>query len=102
MPVKTFAPNPWGLYDAHGNVWEWCRDWYGELWELGTEPVTDPEGPIDGKGRPRVVRGGCWDYAPESCRSAYRFSIEPNVRTAAIGFRPILVRLPPTSPRSDS
>jgi formylglycine-generating enzyme required for sulfatase activity len=80
-PVKSYQPNDWGLYDMHGNVWEWCADWYSDKLLGGT----DPTGPNTGSGR--VVRGGSWDYGREWCRSAYRAWIAPDVRSARLGFR---------------
>ncbi|MBQ7252407.1 MAG: formylglycine-generating enzyme family protein [Kiritimatiellae bacterium] len=71
--VGTYKPNAWGLYDFHGNVWEWCLDWYQE--HLGTDPVTDPEGPVPAKGEKpvqRVYRGGGWKSTAQNCRSANR------------------------------
>jgi formylglycine-generating enzyme required for sulfatase activity len=61
------------LYDFHGNVWEWCLDWYAE--HLGTEPATDPVGLVPGKGEKpaqRVYRGGGWKSTAQNCRSANR------------------------------
>ena len=81
-PVKGRAPNPGGLYDMHGNVWEWCGDWFGPY---SAGPVTDPPGP-DG-GVVRVLRGGsCWKVA-DGCRSAFRNRYLPEVRNGFVGFR---------------
>ncbi|MBO7390923.1 MAG: SUMF1/EgtB/PvdO family nonheme iron enzyme, partial [Verrucomicrobia bacterium] len=64
--VGLKEPNAWGFYDMHGNVWEWCRD-YWQREDISTEPVTDPTGPD--KGSERVMRGGSWWYPAASCRS---------------------------------
>jgi formylglycine-generating enzyme required for sulfatase activity len=93
-PVGEKRPNAWGLHDCHGNVWEWCSDWFGEY---GAEPwpgkfrwARDPQGPADGPGR--VLRGGSWNYNPEYCRSALRFSpaLVPTGPFSSIGFRAAL------------
>jgi formylglycine-generating enzyme required for sulfatase activity len=81
-PVGEKLPNGWGLYDMHGNVSEWCADWYGEYPK--TE-VTDPPGPS--KGSSRVRRGGCWIIVAANCRSAIRFWDAPDYRSLALGFR---------------
>ena len=80
--VGQKAPNAWGLYDTHGNVWEWCWDWYGG-YSGGT--VTDPAGPTSGS--LRVCRGGGWDGGARSCRSADRGRIDPGDRIFLLGFR---------------
>ena len=67
-PVGALGANPWGLYDMHGNVWEWCLDWYAE--NLGTSAVTDPKGASSGT--QRIVRSGAWECASYNCRSARR------------------------------
>ena len=79
--VGLKKPNPWGLYDMHGNVWEWCSDWYDEKLSGGTDPV-GPDG-----GSFRVLRGGSWGYFPGSCRSASRSRGGPSVRNYGLGFR---------------
>ena len=75
-------PNAWGLYDCHGNVWEWCLDWNATL---TTSSATDPAGASSGSAR--VVRGGNWISTPRNCRSAQRSSYAPSLRHNGIGFR---------------
>ncbi|MEW5736568.1 MAG: SUMF1/EgtB/PvdO family nonheme iron enzyme [Thermodesulfobacteriota bacterium] len=81
VPVGIFPPNDWGLYDMHGNVWEWCQDWYGEY----QGSATDPKGPSSGSSR--VARGGSWYNRARLCRSANRAEKDPTSRYNDIGFR---------------
>jgi len=81
-PVKSYSPNEWGLYDMHGNVWEWIMDRYGEY---SSVPVVDPRGPASG-GR-RIRRGGSWFSDGASCRSANRSFGHPATRYQTTGFR---------------
>ena len=82
VEVKALPPNDWGLYQMHGNVREWCADWYG-AYETGM--MVDPEGPIEGSNR--VLRGGSWFSRGRGCRSAARFSRPPGTREDNYGFR---------------
>jgi formylglycine-generating enzyme required for sulfatase activity len=81
-PVGTRKPNAWGLYDMHGNVWEWVQDGYGNY---TADPVTDPIVPAVGTGR--VIRGGNWNSVPRTVRAGYRVWNEPDYHSVDIGFR---------------
>ena len=81
-PVGQKAPNAWGLHDMLGNVREWVEDWYGD-YPGGT--VTDPRGPVSGSFR--VGRGGGWGIGAGICRSSYRSSVTPGIRSSYLGFR---------------
>jgi len=83
-PVGSFAANRWGLYDMHGNVWEWCWDWYGDY---KNEVQTNPRGPDSGASR--VIRGGSWYNYARGIRSANRNIRDPSLRngSSSIGFR---------------
>ena len=89
-PVAQKQPNAWGLYDMHGNVWEWCRDWYAGSLPGGT--VRDPVGPSSGSFR--VRRGGSWSLAASICRSANRSRFGPGRRGISLGFRLALSSVP--------
>ena len=83
--VKTYAPNPWDLYDMHGNVYEWCLGYYGD-YPTGT--VVDPKGPDNSSGR--VIRGGSWDNSAVSCRSAARRGNSAGFQYGVLGLRCVL------------
>ena len=89
--VKKYPPNPWGLYDMHGNVWEWCHDRYGSFKFDEDVVLADPEGAF--LGEKRVLRGGAWNYGAESSRSAAREARHPESIWHCLSLRCVLVPL---------
>jgi formylglycine-generating enzyme required for sulfatase activity len=88
-PVAKKKPNPWGLYDMHGNVWEWCLDKWHDSYK---EAPANGSAWVDEQGLARVVRGGSWSHASVLCRSASRYYLTPDDRFSDVGFR--VVRTP--------
>jgi formylglycine-generating enzyme required for sulfatase activity len=84
--VGQFQPNAWGLYDMHGNAWEWCQDWFEEY---SRSDQNEPAGPV--RGSYRVFRGGCWLSPPRECRSAMRGFRDPEDRGNHLGCRLVMV-----------
>ena len=84
-PVAQKRPNAWGFYDMHGNVWEWCSDWYDEKYGCNDSDATDPQGPSNGSDL--VCRGGSWGRYARDCRAAYRGNFAPTLRSSFLGFR---------------
>jgi formylglycine-generating enzyme required for sulfatase activity len=81
-PVGQKSANAWGLYDMHGNVWEWCWDWYGYYARGGVQTTAGPD-----SGTERVSRGGSWLASAQVVRSAFRFNVKPSFQSHSTGFR---------------
>ncbi len=83
QPVGGKSPNPWGLHDMHGNVWQWCNDFY-QVDYYQQAPEKDPRGPEAGE--TKVVRGGAWKFSADSCRSGYRYNENPGYADVCFGY----------------
>lgn len=95
QPVGSYPPNAWGLHDMHGNVWEWCRDWFHQTLPGGTDPDNSHvRGAANRDGSySRVRRGGAWIESAAFCRSAARLPYEPHRNSDHIGFRVIVAEM---------
>jgi formylglycine-generating enzyme required for sulfatase activity len=104
VSVGSYPPNPWGLYDMHGLVWQWCQDWYDKNY-FKVSPVDDPTGPdpveevlnkeLGAVIKRKILRGGSWDSFPAECRSAIRMESNPPQGLAQNwGFRVVIVCTP--------
>jgi len=82
-PVGSKPANPWGLYDMHGNLWEWCNDFY-KVDYYQESPGENPRGPEAGE--TKVLRGGAWKFSAESCSSAYRYNENPGYADVCFGY----------------
>ncbi len=93
-PAGVKKPNPWGLYDMHGNVWEWCADYYDQDY-YAKSPIKDPHN--EDSGACRILRGGSMLVAPSLCRSAVRHDSVPDFCWDDDGFR-VVLRVPARTP----
>ncbi len=83
QPVGQKLPNPWGLYDMYGNVWQWCNDFY-KVDYYQEAPKENPRGPKTGE--TKVVRGGAWKFSAQNCRSGYRYNEDPGYADVCFGY----------------
>jgi uncharacterized protein (TIGR02996 family) len=98
--VGSYAPNAWGLYDLHGQVWEWCHDWFDDGGEsYYSSPARDPQGPAEGERR--ILRGGAWADEGSWCRAAYRNADEPDRASYEYGCR-VVCDIPGPLPPDES